>query len=145
MFLANYSDGLSDLPLPKMINHFDKQNKIASFICVKPVNSFHFVKLCGEDSISDICHLSKSGLWINGGYFIFRKDIFDYIKPGDELVDGPFNRLKKGNQLCAYKYEGFWISMDTFKDKQNLDDMYQRGETPWAVWKNGKQYVSINA
>jgi len=137
IFLANYTDGLSDLPLPGIIDHFRKHDKTACFVSVKPTHSFHVVSTNGESEVSNIRHLTKAGIWINGGFFIFKKSIFDYMRPGEELVNEPFQRLIDEGQLVTYKYEGFWISMDTFKDKQMLDEMYSRGETPWEVWKNG--------
>jgi glucose-1-phosphate cytidylyltransferase len=137
VFLANYTDGLSDLPLPDAIEHFRKHDKIACFLSVKPTHSFHVVSMNDETEVSSIRHLTKAGIWINGGYFIFKKSIFDFIRPGEELVNEPFQRLIENRQLITYKYEGFWVSMDTFKDKQMLDEMYSRGEVPWELWKNG--------
>jgi len=138
MFLANYSDGLSDLCLPKLIDYFSARQKIACFLSIKPTQSFHVVSIQSEGSVRDIQDLSNSGIWINGGFFIFRNEIFRYLHPGEELVHAPFQRLIRENELITYQYEGFWISMDTFKDKQRLDDMHTRGETPWEVWKSSK-------
>ena len=76
---------------------------------------------------------------MNGGYFILKREIFDYIRPGEELVSEPFQRLIKEQQLIAYSYDGFWACMDTFKDKQTLDDMYAKGKAPWMVWKKSTQ------
>ena len=136
IFLANYVDGLSDLPLPSYIDHFLQRDKIASFVCVKPTQSFHVVSLDGGDLISDIQHVTTAGLWINGGYFIFRKQIFEYLREGEELVVEPFQRLIACNELIGYKHEGFWACMDTFKEKQQLEDLYTRGDAPWEVWKS---------
>jgi glucose-1-phosphate cytidylyltransferase len=135
VFLANYTDGLTDFPLPRLIDHFQKQKKIASFLCVKPRHSFHVVSLKNNHSVSQIQHLTRSGIWINGGYFVLRKEIFQYIHEGEELVEQPFQRLIKKQELNAYKYRGFWISMDSFKDKMLLDEMHSHGDTPWEVWK----------
>jgi glucose-1-phosphate cytidylyltransferase len=135
VFLANYTDGLTDFPLPKLIEHSQKQKKIASFLCVRPGHSFHVVSLKNNHAVTQIQHLKRSGIWINGGYFVLRKEIFEYIHEGEELVEQPFQRLIKKEELSAYKYKGFWISMDSFKDKMLLDEMYSRGETPWEVWK----------
>ncbi len=137
IFLANYSDGLSDVPLDKILHHFNQQKKVACFVSVKPIHSFHVVSIKGEFVVSEIQHLSKSNLWINGGYFVFKKDIFDNMKEGEELVEEPFRRLISKGELTTYKYDGFWISMDTFKDKQLLEDMYSKGNPPWEIWKNG--------
>ncbi len=143
VFLANYSDGLTDLPLSKLIDHFFKHNKIASFVSVKPTHSFHVVALKENEEVEGIQHLTQSGIWINGGYFIFRKDIFKYIQDGEELVEQPFQRLIKEGNLITYKHDGFWVAMDTFKDKQLLDDMYAREEAPWEAWKVSAQDQKI--
>jgi glucose-1-phosphate cytidylyltransferase len=137
VFLANYSDGLSDLPLPVQMDHFRQHDAVASFVCVRPNLSYHVVSLNGEDLVSGIQDLNKSNIRINGGYFIFKKEIFDYIKEPEELVHEPFRRLVGQRKLVAYQYDGFWTSMDTFKDKQHLDDLYAKGNAPWQVWKNG--------
>lgn len=135
IFLANYCDGVSDLRLPDQIEHFRQHDKIASFLCVRPNVSYHFVSTNGDDLVSDIGDVSKSDTRINGGYFILKKDIFRYMKDGEELVREPFHRLVAEQQLLAYRYDGFWASMDTFKDKQYLDDLYAKGDAPWEVWK----------
>ncbi len=135
VFLANYADGLTDLPLCEYISHFLGRGKIGSFLCVKPVQSFHVVSRQG-DIVRNIQHITRSGIEMNGGYFIFRKDIFDYIRDGEELVEEPFQRLIRDEQLLAYRYDGFWACMDTFKEKQLLDDLYGRGQPPWEVWKS---------
>jgi glucose-1-phosphate cytidylyltransferase len=70
---------------------------------------------------------------VNGGYLIFRQEIFDYIGEGEELVEQPFQRLIEDEQLIAYPYEGFWAPMDTIRDRQELESMYERGQAPWAV------------
>lgn len=136
IFLANYSDGLSNLPLDKMINEFKKSKNVANFLCIKPTYSFHVVKVSKDNSVKGIKHIEQSGIRINGGFFIFRNEIFKYLNEGEELINEPFQRLIKENKLGCYKYDGFWRCMDTFKDKQILDDMYARGEQPWEVWNN---------
>lgn len=136
VFLANYTDGLSDLPLPDQLDHFQKNDKIASFACVRPNLSYHLVSTNPySDIVAGIQDMSQSDVRMNGGYFIFRKDIFRYLRDGEELVREPFQRLIQAQQLLAYRYNGFWASMDTFKDKQQFDDLYARGNAPWEVWK----------
>lgn len=136
VFLANYSDSLTDLYLPDLISHFHKHDKIGSFVCVKPNLSYHFVTVNNHALVKDIRDISRSDIRINGGYFIFKKEIFKHIRKGEELVLEPFQRLIRKNQLIAYLYDGFWKSMDTFKDKQQLDDLYSRGSAPWEIWKS---------
>jgi glucose-1-phosphate cytidylyltransferase len=143
MFLANYSDGLSDLNLNNMIEWFRPQsNQIAAFAAYQPTQSFHVVQRQENGQVKKISHIGDSGLYINSGYFIFRKTIFDYINWGEELVSEPFERLIKENKLSSWEHKGFWASMDTFKDKQTLDDTYSKGSPPWEVWK--KQEIVIN-
>jgi glucose-1-phosphate cytidylyltransferase len=136
VFLANYTDGLTDLPLPQMIEHFHRSGKIASFLAVKPTYSFHVVNLAEDGSVMAIEHVRNTPLLINGGYFVFKREIFDHIRPGEEMVEEPFDRLIAQKQLISYSYDGFWASMDTFKDKQQLDDLYSRGACPWTLWKS---------
>ena len=136
MFLANYSDALSDLPLPKMISFFESnEDSVACFVGVAPTSSFHIVTLVDGGRVDSIRHIREAGLRINGGFFVFRERIFDYMRNGEELVQEPFRRLAEERKLLAYPYDGFWACMDTYKEKQLLEDMYTRGETPWEVWK----------
>jgi glucose-1-phosphate cytidylyltransferase len=137
VFLANYSDGLSDLPLNQMIDSFKKSGKTASLMAYQSTQSFHVVQLEDDNMVKSISPISNSGMWINTGFFVFKQQIFDYINPGEELVMEPFQRLIAENKLLAYPYDGFFTAMDTFKDKQLFDDLYSTGKTYWEVWKNG--------
>jgi glucose-1-phosphate cytidylyltransferase len=136
IFLANYSDGLTDAPLPDMITRFKNSGKIACFIAVRAPFSFHIAEFDEQGSVSCFRTSTESDTWINGGYFIFRKEIFDYIRHGEELVVEPFNRLITENQLLGYQYDGFWRQMDTLRDRQILEDMVEKGKTPWRI-QNG--------
>ena len=136
MFLANYADGLTNLYLPDMIDYFIKSKKTGCFICVKPTQTFHVVTMKDGNIIEKVEHIRDTDAIINGGYFIFRKEIFKYIKDGEELVVEPFQRLVKEHQLIGYRYDKFWQCMDTFKEQQELTDMFNEGNAPWEVWKN---------
>lgn len=135
MFLANYADGLTNLPLSGMIDYFKRSGKIACFVCTKPSQTFHVISMNDDNIIRTIQYVKDTDILINGGYFIFRKEIFNYIQKGEELVVEPFQRLIKEEQLIGYKYDQFWC-MDTFKEHQELNDMYNNGNAPWEVWKN---------
>ncbi|HWC04634.1 MAG TPA: sugar phosphate nucleotidyltransferase [Methylomirabilota bacterium] len=137
VFLANYTDGLSDLPLPRYLDNFLQRDATASFLCVRPTLSFHIVTVDGS-VVKDIRHVDQAELWINGGFFAFRRDIFDYIGEGEDLVAEPFARLIEKGALTAYKHDGFWACMDTFKDKQRLDDLNAQGISPWEVWRHAQ-------
>jgi len=135
MFLANYSDGLSDLPLDGYVAAFQQHDAVASFIAVRPAQSFHAVKTDQDEMVTALEPVSASDTWVNGGYMCLRADVFDYMKPGEELVEQPFGRLIAERKLWAPRHRGFWAAMDTFKDKINFDRMEARGECPWMVWK----------
>lgn len=126
MFLANYSDGLTDLPLDAYVDHFVAQERIGSFLAVKPSQSYHVVQ-SQAGLATGIQPMSDTGIRINGGYFAFRQKIFDYMEDGEELVVESFQRLIAKEQLLAYECPGYWACMDTFKDRQQLEDQYTRG------------------
>jgi glucose-1-phosphate cytidylyltransferase len=134
MFLANYSDGLTDLHLPMMIQSLRDSNKIASFLAAKPSQSFSVVSIRDDRSVEDIRYVKDTDILINAGYFVFRNEIFHYMKEGEELVEEPFGRMIQENQILAYRHDGFWC-MDTFKEHQQLSDMHREGNAPWEVWK----------
>src|SRR5205807_2715144 len=96
----------------------------------------------GADAVRQLRSSQESSIWINGGFFIFRNSIFDFIHAGEELVHEPFQRLIDGGHLMAYKYEGFWRAMDTLRDRQVLEDMVERGDTPWHLNHNVTGVVS---
>jgi len=131
IFLANYSDGLTDAPLPEMIAQLKASGKVGCFLAVHPPLNFHLAEFDQHGTVQRIRASNQADVWINGGYFIFRKEIFEYIREGEELVLEPFSRLMKTGNLMAYKYEGFWRAMDTLRDRQTLEEMVERGETPW--------------
>jgi len=135
IFLANYSDGLSDVPLQHVIDIFRKSGKIACFVSVKPKATFHLIEADNDGVVNSIEHIRGGGARINGGFFVFRREIFNYMKEGEELVEQPFRRLIAEKQLIAYNHDGFWACMDTFKEKQELDDIFGQGTAPWAVWR----------
>lgn len=136
MFLANYADGLTDAPLPAMIEHVRQKNSVASFLRVRPSQSFHCIGADDDGTVHDIRTVGECDVWINGGFFVLRREIFDYMSPGEELVGPPFERLVAERRLTSFRWEGFFAAMDTFKEKQQLDDLHARGDAPWEVWRD---------
>jgi len=133
-FLANYSDGLSDIPLDRQIAEFQRSDAVASFVAVPSPQSFRVVH--GDDNgiVTSFGRMQKTNFWINGGFFCLRPEIFDAVEEGDELVEEPFQRLIAKRKLAVFRHEGFWQAMDTFKDKVTFDRMAGRGECPWMIW-----------
>ncbi len=136
MFMANYSDGLSDLNLDHMVEAFKKSGKIACFLAVRPPLTYHLVDMGEDGSVAAFHSSDRSDIWINGGYFIMRPEIFDYMREGEELVLEPFSRLIAEDKLMAYRHESFWRSMDTLRDRQTLEDLVEQGEMPWRKCSN---------
>jgi glucose-1-phosphate cytidylyltransferase len=134
MFLANYGDALSEMPLPDMLAKFRTSNAVASLLLVQPKAKFDIVKCADDGIVQEVCPLARTGIWINGGFFAMRNEIFQYIQPGEELVREPFERLIAKEALLPYQYSGFWQCMDTFEELQRLEKLNER-EAPWKVWK----------
>jgi glucose-1-phosphate cytidylyltransferase len=130
-FLATYGDGVTDAPLDEMIATLERSGKTGLFISVKPRLEYHLVRSDADGVVTAIEQLAQADVRINGGFFVFRRDILDSIEPGDELVEKPFARLIERGELLAYPYDGFWEPMDTIKDKQRLDALFESGSPPW--------------
>ncbi len=141
VFLANYADGLTDLELPKLIEFSKEHGKIATFVSAKPNLTYHVVSANSNGLVTNIKAIRDSELRINSGYFVLKQDVFKHMRDGEELVLEPFRRLIQQEQLMAYQHNGFYASMDTFKDKQQLDDLYARGDAPWVVWRTGSSQL----
>lgn len=140
-FLANYTDGLSSVHLPELIDFHERSESTATFVSVRPSQTFHKVTIDQEGTVQGVQEIGKTDTWMNGGYFVFSQEFFDYLGEGEEMVDQPFQRLIAEGKLRSMRHQGFWGCMDTYKEKQLLDDMYDRGDTPWAVWDKGATLV----
>jgi glucose-1-phosphate cytidylyltransferase len=139
IFLANYSDGLTDVDLDDMITRFKQSGKVACFLAVHPPLTFHLADIDASGRVRDLRNSDSADIWINGGYFIMRPEIFDYMRDGEELVVEPFRRLIEADQLLAYKHTGFWRAMDTLRDRQVLEDMVEHGHMPWRITENRRR------
>jgi glucose-1-phosphate cytidylyltransferase len=134
IFLANYSDGLSDLPLDPYIEEFRASDAIGTLLCVRPSQTFHVVDVETRGVASAIREVRDADVWINGGFFAFRPAIFDYLHDGEDLVEPALQRLTEAGLLRAHRYEGFWAAMDTLKDKVAFDEIEANHTAPWMVW-----------
>jgi len=136
IFLANYADNLTDAPLPTLIEDFKASGKTAAFLAVRPRYTFHVINMSDDHVVTNIEHIRESDTRINGGNFILRREIFDYIEKGEDLVNEPFHRLIARGELIGFPYNGFWAPMDTLQDKQDLEQMSEEGDPPWTVWRS---------
>ena len=145
IFLTNYGDTLTDAPIPDMVESLIASGKIALFVAARPTYSFHVTKFDEDNTVREIVDVTKSDVWLNGGYFVFRREIFDYIREGEDLVEEPFRRLIAEGQLLAYPHEGFWAAMDTLKEKQHLEELFEMGRAPWVRWEQNGRTTSPEA
>jgi glucose-1-phosphate cytidylyltransferase len=139
MFFATYGDGLANIDLNKLLNFHKNHSKIATLTTVKPHSQFGMLELDGDDFILDFKEKPLLDYWINGGFFVFNKEVFDYIGMNDVLEGEVFERLVRKRELVAYKYEGFWKCMDTYKDNIELNEMWNKRDAKWAIWSYSKE------
>lgn len=136
VFLASSADVLTDLSLPSMINKFKSSNKVAMIMTTRPPRSHRLAILGDGNEVIDLQEISSLDIWVNGSYFIFRSDIFTFIDIGEDLLEKSFARLAKENQLVAFRHEGAFLTTDTYREKEAIDEMHAADEAPWEVWKH---------
>lgn len=133
-FLATYGDGVANIDLKDLLRFHKKQKKVATITVVRPRSQFGILDI-ESDTVTNFEEKPRLDHWVNGGFFVFEPDIFDYIK-GDEVLEKEvFERLVKDSEMAAYKHHGFWECMDTFKDGIELNEMWNLDKAEWAIWK----------
>lgn len=136
-FLANYGDGVSDAPMNDLIASLPDDH-VGSLLAVPPQDSFHVVGLDDEGRMTGIEAVADKDMWINGGFFVLRQGIFDYLEAGDDLLMGGCIRAAADGRFTANKYRGFWACMDTLKERQYLEELHASGTAPWEVWRRAE-------
>ena len=150
IFLANYSDGLSDVDLNDMLDRFKKSGKLACFLATRPPLTYHIVDMDSEGGVRGMRAWDRADVWINSGFFLLRPKIFEFMQDGEELVVEPFERLAKANALIAYRHEGFYRSIDTLKDGKCRRIWRRRAKclgglaTPALQERNGSQRHAVS-
>ena len=138
LFLANYGDTLTDAPLDWLVDEARASGAVASFLSVKAsVYPFRILDTSPDGRVRALLRPADADLWINGGYFTLRREIFDNLHPGEELVEAPFARLAAAGRLHTSRYEGFWAPMDTLRDVERLEQLARTGTPPWASPASG--------
>ena len=148
MFLANYGDVLTDAPMNDLIEEFAATEAVGSLLAVKPQDSFHVVRLDGGNHVTGLEAVAEMPMRINGGYFVLRQSIFDYLNEGEDLVMNACVRAAEAGKMMAVPYDGFWAPMDTLKERTALEALYSTGQSPWALWRTkpstpGQRIVAI--
>ncbi len=136
-FMLTYGDGLTNLNLVDLINSHNKSGKTLTISAVQPKGRFGVLTI-DDDRVLDFKEKpAGDNTWINGGYYVMNHDIFDYIS-GDDTIweETPIKSLVNEKKVNAFKHNGFWKSMDTMTDKKQLEEIWNRGDAPWKVWKD---------
>jgi glucose-1-phosphate cytidylyltransferase len=136
VFLANYGDVLTDAPLNDIVARVLASDAVGSLLAVPPQDSFHVVEVDDASRIRSFTPVAAMSMRINGGYFVLREGIFDYLRDGDDLVMDACVRASADGRMLAIPYDGFWAPMDTLKERSRLEDLYRTGQSPWALWRD---------
>jgi glucose-1-phosphate cytidylyltransferase len=136
MFLANYADVLTDAPLDVMIERFRASDAVGQLLAVPPQSAFHCVDVAADGRVAAITTLQEMPLWENGGYFVLRPEVFDYLPAGADLIGDACVPLAKEGRMLAFQHRGFWQPADTVKERTALEAAYQGGTRPWMLWEN---------
>jgi glucose-1-phosphate cytidylyltransferase len=135
-FLLTYGDGVADIDITELVKYHKSKGKIATVTATQPTGRFGSLSLDAEDAVKAFQEKpAGDGSWINGGFFVLEPQIFDRI-PGDGTLfeREPLEGAARDNQLVAFRHRGFWQPMDTLRDKNHLESLWQAGKAPWKVW-----------
>lgn len=134
-FFVTYGDGVANINLHDLLNYHKKQNKIATLTGVKPILQFGVINLDSNGTILSFKEKPVSNYWVNGGFFVFNKKVFDFIKGDKDILEKEvFEKLVKNKNLSVYKFSGFWRCMDTYKDNMLLNDLWKNKKAQWVIW-----------
>ncbi|OGF50836.1 MAG: glucose-1-phosphate cytidylyltransferase [Candidatus Firestonebacteria bacterium RIFOXYA2_FULL_40_8] len=136
-FMMTYGDGVSDVDLNRLVKFHKKNGRMATITAVQPIGRFGALKIDNNDNVIEFNEKPKGDdVWINGGYFVLTPKVFDYIASDETIFEKePLREISKIGQMSAYKHSGFWQPMDTLRDKNYLDELWNTGNAPWKTWK----------
>ncbi len=123
-------------PLNDIIDEVAASDVAGSLLAVPPQDSFHVVDINSDSRITAFTPAAEMNMRINGGYFVLKQDIFEYLNEGEDLVMNACVRAAEDGRMLAIPYDGFWAAMDTLKERSWLEDLYRTGQSPWAVWQD---------
>jgi glucose-1-phosphate cytidylyltransferase len=134
LFCVTYGDGLADMDLSALLAFHRRHGKLATLTAVHPRSSFGILKLDDRNAVTEFEEKPVMKEWINGGFFVFNRAVFDYLDEDCVLEREPLERLARERQLIAYPHTGFWKCMDTYKDNVELNQLWEAGQADWKVW-----------
>lgn len=136
-FMLTYGDGISDVNIKKLLEYHKNHHKLATVTATKPSGRFGALNLDASDKVASFQEKpAGDGSWINGGFFIFESKVLDFIAGDDTIFEKePLEQMARDRELVAYRHHGFWHAMDTLRDKNHLETLWQSGKAPWKVWE----------
>jgi glucose-1-phosphate cytidylyltransferase len=133
-FCVTYGDGLADVKLDELLAFHHSHGKLATLTAVHPQSTFGLLKLNDNQAVTAFVEKPVMHEWINGGFFVFNRGIFDYLNDDCVLERAPFERLAQAGELIAYQHTGFWKCMDTYKDNLEFNQLWDADKAAWRVW-----------
>lgn len=134
-FFVTYADGLADIDLHGLLSFHMSHGRIATVTTVRPISPFGILTLADDGRVVEFREKPRLDHWINAGFFVFNRGVFEYLGDNDDLERETLVRLAGEGQLMAYKHDGFWACMDTYKDTLILNQLWEGGKAPWKVWE----------
>ena len=136
-FMVTYGDGLSDVDIASLLEFHRAHGRLATMTTVHPVSRYGILDLDAHGHVRDFAEKPQADGWANAGFFVFNRAVFDYLSldPSCILERAPLEQLARDGQLVAYKHDGFFYAMDTYREYLHLNQLWDTGNAPWAVWK----------
>ena len=137
-FMLTYGDGVADIDIQETLAFHQQHGKLMTMTSAQPEGRFGALNINENDQVTTFEEKPKGdGSWINAGYFVCQPEVLDYIDNGDDVIfeQEPLKRLAQDAEIFTYKHEGFWMPMDTLRDKTKLNEMYESGNAPWVTWE----------
>ena len=137
-FMLTYGDGVADIDIQETLAFHQQHGKLMTMTSAQPEGRFGALHINKNDQVTTFEEKPKGdGSWINAGYFVCQPEVLDYIDNGDDVIfeQEPLRRLAQDAEIFTYKHEGFWMPMDTLRDKTKLNEMYESGNAPWVTWE----------
>jgi glucose-1-phosphate cytidylyltransferase len=133
-FLCTYGDGVANIDLKALNSFHEAHGKIATVTSVRPTNRFGSMQIDKNNSVTEFAEKPLAEKRVNGGYFIFEPQIFNYLDNECILEKEPLEKLSTAGELKAYNHDGFWQPMDTFRETLELNDLWDSNQAPWKIW-----------
>lgn len=134
LFMATYADGVADIDVNALLEFHKRHGRIATVTAVRPASQFGIMQLDGNGRVAEFMEKPRLNDWVNGGFFVFDHRVFDYLEENSILEQEPFERLAEEGEIMAYRHEGYWACMDTYKDTATLNGLWRSRRAPWEMW-----------